>query len=141
LVFARYDARQRLITGGALINAANGAGRLKPYIAARLKSLFPQIGDVTFDYVWNGYIGMTRDYMPRLHQLGPDGYAWAGCNGRALALSVALGQEFAKAILGTPVRELALPFTTPDPLPLHSIVRQVAPLMLMDFKRRDRQEV
>jgi glycine/D-amino acid oxidase-like deaminating enzyme len=141
LVFARYDARHRLITGGALINAANGADRLKPYIAARLKNLFPQIGDVTFDYVWNGYIGMTRDYMPRLHQLGPDGYAWAGCNGRALALSVALGREFAKAILGTPVRELALPFTTPDPLPLHGIVRQVAPLMLMDFKRRDRQEV
>ena len=141
LYFARYDARHRLVTGGALIASANGADRLKPYIATRLKGLFPQIGDVTFDFVWNGYVGMTRDFMPRIHQLGPGGYAWAGCNGRAVALSVALGREFAKAVLGTPVRELALPLTTPEPLPLHGLVRHAAPLMLFNYKRRDRREI
>ena len=141
LYFARYDARHRLVTGGALVNSANGADRLRPYIATRLKGLFPQIGDVQFDFVWNGYVGMTRDFMPRLHQLGPGGYAWAGCNGRALALSIALGGEFAKAVLGTPVRDLALPFTKPDPLPLHGLVRHAAPLMLFNYKRRDRREI
>ena len=44
LYFARYDARHRLVTGGALINPVNGAERLKPYVAARLQRLFPQIG-------------------------------------------------------------------------------------------------
>ena len=102
LYFARYDARHRLVTGGALVNPANGAARLKPYVAERLRRLFPSIGDVQFDYVWNGYIGMTRDYLPRIHRLGPDGYAWAGCNGRAVALSIALGREFARAVQGTP---------------------------------------
>ncbi len=141
LYFARYDARHRLITGGALMNPANGAERLKPYIAARLQKLFPQIGDVRFDHVWNGHIGMTTDYMPRIHRLGPNGYAWAGCNGRAVALSIALGREFARAIQGTPEADLALPFTEPRPIPFHALARRVAPLKLLQYKRNDAREV
>lgn len=141
LYFARYDARHRLVTGGALINRINGAERLKPYVAARLQRLFPQIGTVHFDHVWNGYLAMTRDYLPRLHRLGPGAYAWAGCNGRAVGLSVALGREFARAIAGAPDRELALPFTEPDPVPFHGLARRLAPLMLLAYQRRDRREL
>lgn len=141
LYFARYDARHRLVTGGALLNPVNGAERLKPYIAARLERLFPQIGRVAFDHVWNGRIGMTRDYLPRFHRLGPNGYAWAGCNGRAVGLSVSLGREFANAINGAPDSELALPFTEPEPIPFHGLARRLAPLMLLEYKRRDRREI
>jgi glycine/D-amino acid oxidase-like deaminating enzyme len=141
LYFARYDARHRLVTGGALVNPANGAERLKPYVAARLKRLFPDIGEVRFDYVWNGAVGMTMDNLPHLHRLGPDAYAWAGCNGRAVALAIALGREFARAIGGAPEAELALPFTEPAPVPFHGLVRRVAPLMLLEAKRRDAREV
>jgi glycine/D-amino acid oxidase-like deaminating enzyme len=141
LYFARYDARHRLVTGGALLNPINGAERLKPYIAARLERLFPQTGPVTFDYVWNGTIGMTRDYMPRFHKLGPNGYAWAGCNGRAVGLSIALGREFARAIQGAPDNELALPFTDPQPIPFHGLARPLSRLMLLEYKRRDRREI
>ena len=141
LYFARYDARHRLVTGGALLNPMNGAERLKPYIAARLERLFPQIGAVQFDHVWNGTIGMTRDYLPRFHKLGPNGYAWAGCNGRAVGLSIALGREFARAIQGVPDNELALPFTDPEPIPFHGLARQLSRLMLLEYKRRDRREI
>ena len=141
LVFARYDARHRLVTGGALVNPANGAARLEPYVAARLQRLFPAIGEVRFDYVWNGRLAMTRDFLPRLHRLGPDAYGWAGCNGRAVGLAVALGREFARAIQGTPAFELALPFTDPEPIPLHGLARRLAPLMLLAYKRRDRREI
>jgi glycine/D-amino acid oxidase-like deaminating enzyme len=140
LYFARFDARHRLITGGALALPYNRAERLKPYIAARLQKLFPQIGDVTFDHVWNGYVGMTRDYTPRVHKLGPQAYAWAGCNGRGVALSVALGRELAAAVRGTPENTLALPFSQPAPLPLHGAVRRLAPLMLLEYRRRDARE-
>ena len=34
---------------------------------------------------------MTWDRFPRVHRLGPDGYAWIGCNGRGVALGTALG--------------------------------------------------
>lgn len=142
LYFMRLDARNRLITGGALVNRSNGSERLKPYIGARLQKLFPDIGPAQFDHVWNGAVGMTRDFLPRFHQIGPDGYAWVGCNGRAVALSFTIGREFARAITGTPRRDLALPFTEPEPIPLHGLVRRVAPpLALMQYRRRDRREV
>ncbi len=141
LYFMRYDARHRLVTGGALVNPRNGAARLKPYIGARLQRLFPHVGNVSFDYVWNGYVGMTTDFMPRFHALGPDGYAWVGCNGRAVGLSLAIGREFARAVTGVARRDLALPFTAPEPVRFHAAARRVAPLMLMEYRRRDRREV
>ncbi len=141
LYFARYDARHRLVTGGAVINPVNAAERVKPMIAARLKRLWPQIGEVSFDYVWNGAIGMTWDYLPRVHRIGPDAYAWAGCNGRAVALALALGRELAKAAQGVPEHELALPFSEPAPLPLQGVLRRLAPLMLAVYRRRDAREI
>jgi glycine/D-amino acid oxidase-like deaminating enzyme len=103
--------------------------------------VFPQIGDVAFSHVWNGYIGMTDDFAPRLHRIGPDAYAWAGCNGRGVALSVALGREFAAAVTGAPVDQLALPLTDIRPLPFHGLIRRLAPLMLLEYRRRDAREV
>lgn len=141
LYFMRYDARHRLITGGALVNRRNGAQRLPPYVGARLQRLFPALGEVRFDHVWNGFVGMTADKMPRMHRLGPDAYTWVGCNGRAVGLSVALGREFARAVTGTPEDQLALPFSEPRPLPLHGIVRRLAPLMLLLYRHRDRREI
>jgi glycine/D-amino acid oxidase-like deaminating enzyme len=141
LYFGRFDARHRLVTGGALALPYNRAERLKPYIADRLRRMFPQIGDITFDHVWNGYVGMTRDYTPRVHKLGPDAYGWAGCNGRGVALSIALGREIARAIGGTAERELALPFSPPTPLPMQGVIRRIAPLMLLEYRRRDAREI
>jgi glycine/D-amino acid oxidase-like deaminating enzyme len=141
LYFARYDARHRLVTGGALINTSDAVAKLKVMVAERLKRLWPEIGDVKFDYVWNGYVGMTTDFLPRIHRLGPDAYAWAGCNGRAVALSIALGDELSKAVRGVPDSKLALPFTEPAPIVAHGLLRHFAPLMLALYRRRDAREI
>ncbi|MEA2885130.1 MAG: hypothetical protein QOH32_4386 [Bradyrhizobium sp.] len=141
LYFARYDARHRLVTGGAVIGPGNKAERLKMRVAERLQRLWPQIGDVNFDHVWNGYVGMTTDFLPRIHRLGPDAFGWTGCNGRAVALSIALGDELAKAVRGRPDGELALPFTEPAPIMAHGLLRHLAPLMLMVYRRRDAREI
>jgi len=141
LYFARYDARNRLVTGGAVIGPGNKAERIKARVTERLQRLWPQIGDVSFDYVWNGYVGMTTDFLPRMHRLGPDAYGWTGCNGRAVALSIALGGELAKAVHGAEERDLALPFTEPMPIPARSLLRRLAPLMLLVYRRRDAREM
>jgi glycine/D-amino acid oxidase-like deaminating enzyme len=141
LYFARYDARNRLVTGGAVIGPGNKAERLKLRVAARLQNLWPQIGQVNFDYVWNGYVGMTTDFLPRIHRLGPDAYGWTGCNGRAVALSIALGDELSKAVRGLPESNLALPFSDPVPIAAHGLLRRLAPLMLMVYRRRDAREI
>jgi len=141
LYFARYDKRHRLVTGGSMLIPFNKRERMKAYVGRRLEQLFPQLGPVTFDFVWNGYVGMTRDFFPRMHRLGPNAFAWAGCNGRGVGLAVALGRELARAVTGAPEEELALPFTEPDPLPLHGIVRRLAPAMLIGYRRLDAREV
>jgi len=141
LYFARYDARNRLVTGGAVIGPGNKPERLKAIVAERLRRLWPQIGQVDFDYVWNGYVGMTTDFLPRIHRFGPDAYGWTGCNGRAVALSVALGDELSKAVRGVPEADLALPLSNPAPIVGHGLLRRLAPLMLMLYRRRDAREV
>ncbi len=141
LYFARYDARNRLVTGGAVIGLGDKAERLKSIVAERLRRLWPQIGKVEFDYVWNGYVGMTTDFLPRIHRLGPDAFGWTGCNGRAVALSIALGDELSKAVRGVPEPDLALPFSNPAPIVAHGLLRRLAPLMLMVYRRRDIKEI
>src|SRR5436190_4818269 len=141
LYFARYDARNRLVTGGAVIGPGNKSERLKITVAERLQRLWPQIGPVEFDYVWNGYIGMTTDFLPRIHRLGRNAYGWTGCNGRALALSIALGDELSKAVRGVPEKHLALPFSDPAPIVAHGLLRRLALLMLMLYRWRDAREI
>src|SRR3981081_3692218 len=102
LYFARWDARNRLgarggppgpgrarltspthhAGGAATFPGADGVNLRKP-VAERLRRLWPQLGEVEFDYVWSGYVGMTPDNLlhpevpgfPRIHQLGPNGFA------------------------------------------------------------------
>ena len=141
LYFARYDARNRLITGGAVLGPGNKVERIKARVTERLQRLWPQIGDVTFDHVWNGYVGMTADFLPRVHKLGPNAYGWTGCNGRAVALTIPLGRELAKAVQGVPDSELALPFSEPVMYVAHGLLRKLAPWMLLLYRQRDAQEL
>lgn len=140
LYFARYDARNRLITGGAVLGPGNKVERIKARVTERLQRLWPQIGDVQFDHVWNGYVGMTADFLPRIHKLGPNAFGWTGCNGRAVALTMPLGRELAKAVQGVPDSELALPFTEPKTYVAHGLLRQIAPWMLVLYRQRDAQD-
>src|SRR6266478_3166683 len=141
LYFARYDARNRLVTGGAVLGPGNKVERIKARVTERLQRLWPQIGEIIFDYIWNGYVGMTTDFLPRIHRLGPDAYGWTGCNGRAVALSIALGDQLSKAVRGVPEKDLSLPFTEPVPIMAHGLLRKLAPLMLMVYRRRDAREM
>lgn len=137
LRFFRYDARNRLITGGAVIGAFRAGERVKKIAAARLAEAYPALGEPVMTHVWSGYVGMTWDRFPRVHRLGPDAWTWLGCNGRGVALSVSLGRELAAAVDGIPIDELALPVTEPAPLPFHAAARRVAPSYLAWLRRKD----
>lgn len=140
LRFFRYDARNRLITGGVVMGDFNVAERVKHKAARNLAEAFPALGEPEITHVWSGYIGMTWDRFPRVHQLGQNGWAWIGCNGRGVALGVSMGREFARAIDGESMRELALPLSQPTVLPMHKIARRIAPFYLAWLRRKDLKE-
>jgi glycine/D-amino acid oxidase-like deaminating enzyme len=112
LHFFRFDAEGRLVTGGGLILPLGWEGRIRRRIGARLARVFPQLGEVRFDYVWWGYVGGTADRLPHVYELAPGVLAWTGCNGRGVALATALGRELARASAGVPMREIAAPVET-----------------------------
>lgn len=141
LRFARYDSENRLISGGALINPINQPSRLRALVAQRLVRTWPQIRGVRIAFTWNGLIGITPDRFPRFHQLGPEAYTWTGCNGRAIALSLAVGREFAKVLAGAAPSDLALPLTAPKPLRGHAALRRFAPIALLNYRWRDARDV
>ena len=140
LRFFRYDARNRLITGGAVIGGHGAAKRARRKAARNLNEAFPELGIPAMTHTWSGYVGMNWDRFPKVHRLGPDGWAWMGCNGRGVALGTALGRELARAVTGEPEEELALPVTEPRPFPAHRIVRRVAPAYLAWLRRGDMRE-
>ncbi|MBB5222902.1 glycine/D-amino acid oxidase-like deaminating enzyme [Amaricoccus macauensis] len=142
LRFFRYDARNRLITGGVVIGEHDVRRRVAAKAARNLADAFPALGEQSMTHVWSGYVGMTWDRFPRVHSLGPDAWTWIGCNGRGVALGVSLGREMARAVSGAALDTLALPVVPiPAPLPFHSIARRVAPSYLAWLRRKDLQEM
>ena len=73
--------------------------------------------------------------------LGPDGFGWVGCNGRAVALSISLGRELAKATQGTAIETLGLPLSEPKAQPFRDVARKLAPFALPLYRRLDAQEI
>lgn len=140
LRFFRWDARGRLVSGGALIVPFDGAARLKRLIGDRLAGIFPQMGVPQFEFVWNGRIGMTHDRMPRFHRIDEGLWTWEACNGRGVALSTALGPVFADALDGAAPKDLPVPITEIRPYPFHGPARLVAPAMLAWYRFKDGRE-
>jgi len=139
LYFFRFDAGGRLVTGGALAIAAGHERRLRARIGRRLEAVFPQLEAPHFDFIWHGYVGITPDRLPHVHELAPGILAWVGCNGRGIALATAIGQVLAAASQGTPLASLPVPMSKLRPLPAHGIARRLAPAMLLLYRWRDRR--
>ena len=109
LYFTRYDKRNRLVTGGAILLPFKRRGAHAALHCGAARETFPAAGA---DQLRLRLERLCRhdpgDFFPRMHKLGPDGFAWVGCNGRAVGLSVALGRELAKAVTGTAVDQLGV---------------------------------
>ena len=140
LHFFRWDAQGRLVTGGALVLPWRWRARLARRIGERVARVFPQLGVPRFEFQWHGRLGMTLDALPHVHELAPGVLAWLGCNGRGLALASAIGGELARACLGTPLAQLALPLSELRPVRGHAIARRFSPLALLLYRYRDSRE-
>jgi glycine/D-amino acid oxidase-like deaminating enzyme len=139
LQFFRYDARNRLISGGALLFQLNARNRLPEFIGKRLATAFPVLGTPAFSHIWSGSVGITRDHVPHFHELAPGYWTAVGYNGRGVALSISVGRELAKAIDGADANDIALPLTKPRPIPVHFLACRVAPAALVYYRWRDRR--
>jgi glycine/D-amino acid oxidase-like deaminating enzyme len=143
LGFFRFDAQHRLVTGGTAMWAGRGVEQqVRDTAGQRLTSWFPQLGRTRFEYTWSGRLAVTQDFFPHLHQLGEGAFTWLGCNGRGVALSIAMGRELARLAGGEPPEDVALPLSKIHPIRWHFATKFVAPrVALWRYRRADRKEV
>jgi glycine/D-amino acid oxidase-like deaminating enzyme len=117
LRFLRWTADGRLVSGGALALPLGERARLERRVARFLAEAFPALAGLRFDFAWTGNIALTPDRHPHLLALGPELFAWIGCNGRGVALATALGPHLAALLAGEDERAAPLPLERPAPIP------------------------
>ncbi|KOV71381.1 oxidoreductase [Streptomyces sp. AS58] len=122
--------------GGTAIAAPDGLGarrlqagreRAWTWLCRWLRSLHPELSQVTVTHRWSGRVGMTGDGLPVVGPVRglPDVWYVGGCCGHGLAMSVAHGAHVAGALLGEPAPA--------GPLPWH---RSAAPLLPVGGRAR-----
>ena len=82
--------------------------------------IYPQLAQLGFEYHWGGFVAMTQDHLPHLHELSPGLTAALGYNGRGVAMATVMGHLLARWALGSSPAELGFPVTPVRPLPLHA---------------------
>lgn len=93
-------------------------------VNARVMRLYPQLDRVAWDQGWSGWVAMTPDHVPRLHELAPGLFAGLGYNGRGIAAATMMGRDLAALVLGRGAT--AFPRLPVRPLPYAPI----APLLV-----------
>ncbi|WAT26210.1 NAD(P)/FAD-dependent oxidoreductase [Pseudomonas sp. GXZC] len=122
LLYFRKDSHGRLLMGGrGLFNDPTSPTDFA-HLERSLALLFPQLGQLEFEYRWAGRIAITRDFMPHVHEPAPGLTLALGCNGRGIALCTSLGQQLAERLCDRKA-EFAYPVTALQRLPMHGLQR------------------
>ncbi|HTZ80758.1 MAG TPA: FAD-binding oxidoreductase [Stellaceae bacterium] len=118
----RTDDAGRLVVGSAGAIRGTGVAVHRAWAQRRIRKVFPQLGEVTFEHEWYGRIGLTNDHLPRLHAPAENLIALAGYNGRGIAPGSVFGRELARHLAGEVALDgLFLPVTTARDAPFRTI--------------------
>jgi glycine/D-amino acid oxidase-like deaminating enzyme len=61
----------------------------------RVRQLFPQITEIEWEEWWGGWVDMTTDQYPHLHELAPGLWGAIGLCGRGIVWGTLIGREVA----------------------------------------------
>ncbi|WP_342651453.1 FAD-binding oxidoreductase [Pseudomonas sp. REB1044] len=122
LLYYKKDAAGRSLLGGrGPFSEPKSQNDFNPLKRAAI-SVFPQLQGVGFEHHWSGRVGLTRDFLPHVHEPEPGLSILLGYNGRGIAMSTTLAKHLSQRILGT-TQALPFPITRVDPIPFHSLQR------------------
>jgi glycine/D-amino acid oxidase-like deaminating enzyme len=96
----RTDEAGRLIYGS--IGSLDALGRIahEPFARRAIRTIFPFIGNVSFEHWWDGQIGMTANNLPSFHQPEKNVWSIAGYNGRGISPGTVFGRALAQVTQG-----------------------------------------
>ncbi|WDE08134.1 FAD-binding oxidoreductase [Thalassomonas viridans] len=101
----------RILFGGR--GAITGKGAEDPYYANRLlqvlKTSFPSLAQIKYDYAWSGWICMALDDLPHIYQSeNNDVFYSMGYCGSGVSFTVQAGKRLAQKVAGEQVPDLPL---------------------------------
>ncbi len=100
LDYFRLSRDHRLLFGGQANYSALPPPGLRASMTRRMRRVFPQLADVELDYVWGGYIDITRNRAPHWGRITPNVYFAQGFSGHGVASTGLAGEVIAAAIAG-----------------------------------------
>lgn len=136
----RFDAANRLITGGMHILGIGADARVPRSIHRRMAQMLGLPDLPPLQYAWSGMAAVMPNFLPRLITPAPNLIAGIACNGRGITMTTAMGRELAAWAAGTPAEALAIPASPPAPIPLHALMRHAPNALLPISQWRDRRE-
>jgi glycine/D-amino acid oxidase-like deaminating enzyme len=121
LRYFRLDAGGRFVLGARGSYAASPSRHAMRHHYRAALEIYPQLRGLPFEYHWGGFVAMTRDSLPHLHELAPGLLAGLGYNGRGVAMATVIGRLLARRALGAEAADLGFPLTPLRPVPLHAL--------------------
>ena len=100
LDYFRLSRDHRLLFGGQASYSALPPPGLRRVMTRRMRAVFPQLADVELDYLWGGYIDITRNRAPHWGRLTPNVYFAQGFCGHGVVSTGLAGDVIAEAIAG-----------------------------------------
>ncbi|MGL0786099.1 NAD(P)/FAD-dependent oxidoreductase [Xanthomonas translucens] len=100
LDYFRLSRDHRLLFGGRASYSSLPPPGLRGVMTRRMRQVFPQLREVELDYVWGGYVDITRNRAPHWGRLTPNVYFAQGFSGHGVAATGLAGEVIAAAIDG-----------------------------------------
>ena len=98
--YYRIDESNRMVFGWrGTLNGTIGSLDTR-HLQSKARRIFPQLGNVDWDYDWAGYVGITSHQRPMLVRLGNNAYAGLGYNGRGITMATMMGKQLSLVLAG-----------------------------------------
>lgn len=134
----RFDAENRLISGGMHSLGLGAKTRVPAAIRARLAQMLDLPDIPPLQYAWSGTAAVMPSFLPALVDIAPGLVAGFACNGRGIALTTALGVQLADWAQGRALADLPLPSGPVAPIAMHALTQHAPKLLLPLSRLRDR---
>jgi glycine/D-amino acid oxidase-like deaminating enzyme len=139
-VGVRMHPDGRLHMGGGNGTSGGETDALFAPLADQARRLFPQLGEIRWQYRWSGFMAMTPDRYPRLFELAPGVGAALGYSGRGICTATILGRELGRWAAGdAPIDQLAMPASTFRTLPYYALRGPIVDWAVRYYGYRDRE--
>jgi glycine/D-amino acid oxidase-like deaminating enzyme len=134
----RLHADGRLHLGGGNGTAGTESDALYAPLAEQARRLFPQLGELHWEYRWTGFMAMTPDRYPRLFELAPGVAAALGYSGRGICTATIMGRELARWAAGEAgIEDLVLPASSFRTLPYYALRGMIIESAVSYYRYRD----